>query len=396
MSYAVDPVVSNAFYIMSLLPHTHQHRKKKGYEKSDMKIHSPLVSVLVPFYKEDQASIDRTRQSLLSQTYHKFEIIYIGEPDDNGLKAQLGRLHVNEKLVISDGKKKMKGRAINFGLSKARGTILALYDAGDQIPPNAIHDAVALMTEKKYDVVQSQVIRESGNHPLLKAFEIDNFIWYKKFLPFLKEYVGAFPLSGEGLYIRTKVLKAVGGMPEVLTEDGYLAILLAEGKYSFGLLDMEIRETPPKNLKSHFKQRRRWFRGYYTCLKRTIMSKMALKEKIVFSIPFISPITTAASFITTMLLLIFAITFLLNPSSNFQIFWMNNTLYEYYMLPISALLLVIGNTTLLFCNADSITDTPYEKRAFYLLLQPVYWMFIGTVAITAPFRNTTIFGRTKR
>ncbi|MGI0100937.1 MAG: glycosyltransferase [Candidatus Micrarchaeaceae archaeon] len=396
MSYAVDPVVSNVFYVMSLAPHAHRHRMKPHYEKSTKRLNSPLVSVLVPFYKEDDVSIKRTRDSLSSQTYNNFDIIYIGEPDDLKLKKQLGHLHKNERLILSDGKKKMKGRALNFGLKEAKGEMLALYDAGDYIPSTAIHDAAALMIENKYDVIQSRVVRESGNHLLLKAFEIDNYIWYKKFLPFLKEYVGAFPLSGEGLYVKKKAVQSVGGFPEVLTEDGYLSILLAEKKYNFGLLDSEVRELPPESLKVHFNQRKRWFRGYYTCLKRTLTSKMTVKEKFVFSIPFISPITVAFSLLTAIFLLVFFATFLISPHTNLSIFWMNNLFYKEYILPISVLLLIFGNAFVIFGNADALVDTEYEKKALYSLLQPIYWMFIGIIALTAPFRNTEAFGRTKR
>lgn len=382
---------------MNLLPHAHRHRRKKHYEKSKKTINSPLVSALIPFYKEDEKSIKRTRDSLQRQNYHSLEIIYIGEPDDKKLERQLGILHPNERLIITDGEKKMKGRALNFGLIEACGEIFALYDAGDDIPSNAIHDAVALMEEKKYDVVQSKVIREGGTNPLLKAFEIDNFIWYKKFLPFLKNYAGAFPLSGEGLYVRKEAVNSVGGFPEVLTEDGYLSILLAEKNYSFGLLDSEVRELPPKSLRVHFNQRRRWFRGYLTCLKRTLTSKMNLKRKIIYSIPFASPITSAFSLITTILFLIFFATFLLNTSAlNLQAFWMNNLFYKDYFIVFSSIMLVFGNVFVLFNNADAIVDTEYEKKALYSLLQPIYWMFIGVIALTSPFRNTKIFGRTRR
>ena len=52
------------------------------------------------------------------------------------------------------------------------------------------------------------------------------------------------PLSGEGLFVRTSVLREVGGFPEVLTEDAYLGIILTERGKRFGLVRRSSRKRP--------------------------------------------------------------------------------------------------------------------------------------------------------
>jgi hypothetical protein len=152
------------------------------------------------------------------------------------------------------------------------------------------------MQERQYDAVQATVLRK-GSSILSEFLFIDTAFWFRQYIPFVLGIAKGMPLSGEGLFLRTSVLNEVGGFPEVLTEDGYLGIILTERNKRFGLLASTITEKAPKNMKAHFAQRLRWNRGYLTCLARLMRADLSLKRKLALSLPFVTPLSCSLAFL---------------------------------------------------------------------------------------------------
>lgn len=397
MAFAVDPVLSNILFTLNLLPHLGKQPADSVFELPQTRTGLPAVSILLPLYREHPSAVERTVSSLESQTYptDKMEIIYILEPDDQETRIPHLSRPIRTKEVRTDGKSRMKGHALNRGLEEAMGEIIAVYDADDTIDPDQVSKAVSLMEEKNYDVVQPVIIRRSGKPKITSFFELDNFIWNKRFLPFFRNTTGVFPLSGEGLYNRRKALDDVGGFPEVLAEDAYLSILLAEKGKKFGLLDSRVVEEPPKSWRGHFRQRVRWFRGYLTCLSRLLRSSLPYKKRLLLSTAFLAPLTCAMSLITWIFFAIYWTTWALNTSPVVAA-WMNSPIYTSGLIYWGVALAYIGNVAVLFSMSRTIMDTEYEMRGVSVLLAPIYWIFLGLAAFASFFRGTRVFGRTER
>jgi cellulose synthase/poly-beta-1,6-N-acetylglucosamine synthase-like glycosyltransferase len=190
------------------------------------------------------------------------------EPDDEPVArfaaesvSRLREAGIAGRIVVSDGKLRIKAHALNLAVKQSRGKYCAFYDAADVIDADQVEKAVRLMEEHDYDVMQSAVFRK-GRSILSHFLTIDTFFWYRKYLPLLLRHAQGFPLSGEGLFVRKSVLDEVGGFFEVLTEDAYLGLLLTEGDKRFGIVDSVVVEKAPRNAKAHFTQRSRWHRGY--------------------------------------------------------------------------------------------------------------------------------------
>ncbi len=398
MAFAIDPILANILFTLNLFAHGRRSSSSAPFESPNTVTESPTVSVLLPFYKESEFSVERTVESIERQTYpaEKLEIVYILEPDDNVTRIPT---HQNKQIprviVRTDGRVHLKAHALNKGLEVAKGDIIVVYDADDTIDPDQIGKGVSLMEEKGYDVLQPIVVRKSGRSAITKLFGVDSFVWNRKFLPYFQRSVGVFPLSGEGLFNRRAVLQEIGGFPEVLTEDAYLGIQLAERGKRFGLLDSTVTEEPPKNWASHFRQRVRWFRGYLSCLGKLVKSKLPIKTKLIFSTAFFAPITCAASLISLIFFATFWASWALNPAS-IAAPWMRNFLYTSGIFYWSAFLAYLGNILVIFSQAEALVDTKYERYAPLAILSPLYWLFLGFAAFASFFRGTRVFGRTER
>jgi hypothetical protein len=79
---------------------------------------------------------------------------------------------------------------------------------------------------------------------------LDTLVWYWKYVPLILRCSKGFPLSGEGLFIRRKVLQEMGYFPDVLTEDALLGVMLTERGKRFTLLDTVVAEKAPRNLRA--------------------------------------------------------------------------------------------------------------------------------------------------
>src|SRR6188474_596675 len=287
MSIGFDPLISSFLFSAGLIPHA-------APPKADLELpaghvaNPPFVTVVLALYREKWEDIEMTVESLVRQTYprDRCEVSIAIEardpdirPDAERAVRRLQAAGFTSQVVVSDGGR-LKARALNRAIGESRGDICAFYDASDDIDPRQLEHAALLMWEKDYDAVQAIVLRK-GRSILSQFLLMDTAFWFRKYIPFVLGLAKGMPLSGEGLFVRTSVLREVGGFPEVLTEDAYLGIMLTERNKRFGLVSSVITEKAPRNIRAHFVQRLRWNRGYLTCLRRLLQSSLPLRKKCV-------------------------------------------------------------------------------------------------------------------
>ncbi|HHI00734.1 MAG TPA: glycosyltransferase family 2 protein, partial [Thermococcus litoralis] len=131
---------------------------------------APFVSILIPAYNEGE-NIVKSIKSALSQDYPAFEVIVIddGSEDDTFEKAislEDSRLRVFRKT--HEG----KAKALNFGLSKARGEVIVTTDADSLLSPSALRLLVGRFYSPEVVGVGGQV-RVLGNSFLEKAQDVE-------------------------------------------------------------------------------------------------------------------------------------------------------------------------------------------------------------------------------
>lgn len=361
------------------------------------------VSILVPLLREKTESIMTTAKSIASQTYPRelFETVFIVEPDDaltvKNIQPVLEYLKnegVRHRIVKSDGEVKMKPHALNCALKKVNSDVVAIYDADDIFPKKQVEEAVTLI-EEGYDAISVPVYRYR-NTVLASFLHLDTFIWYNIFIPFFQAVGKTIPFSGEGLFLRKKALDAVGGIPEVLTEDAYLSILMAEKQFKTGLLDSEVEELAPKGLMSTIKQRLRWNRGYLQCMARVVKARIPLKKKLPLLVAYWAPITCAASLIASTFFMLYWITWAFAPGISIVAPWMRTAIYTNILYYWSATLAYLVTTSLIYLIAYMIAGERFERLAPYVIVLPIYWLFLGLISLIAPLTSGKYWFKTER
>jgi cellulose synthase/poly-beta-1,6-N-acetylglucosamine synthase-like glycosyltransferase len=392
-------------FTASLLPHG--ARPKAARELPvDRQAAPPLVTVIVALYREKWADISMTLESLLRQTIarDRYEVLWAVEARDEETQIHaeeaVQRLHaagIASRLVISHGGIRLKAYALNRAIERARGEICAFYDASDDIDPRQIEDAALLMQERQYDAVQATVLRK-GTSILSEFLFVDTAFWFRQYIPFVLGIAKGMPLSGEGLFLRTSVLNEVGGFPEVLTEDGYLGIILTERNKRFGLLASTITEKAPKNMKAHFAQRLRWNRGYLTCLARLMCADLSLKRKLALSLPFVTPLSCSLAFLGWILIVSQWAVSLAGGIKlpDMALSLVQHPLYTNAMYYWALLLFVCGIPLCILSYLRTLRSLGLGRSAPLVLLLPYYWSFIGFAATCSFFKNTTHWGKTER
>jgi cellulose synthase/poly-beta-1,6-N-acetylglucosamine synthase-like glycosyltransferase len=403
MSLGTEPIVSNILFTLSLLPHV-APADRAGSSLAVANVALPFVSIIVALYQEPAADIDLTMASLRHQRYpvDRYEILVALEPDDDavphrvsGWLSEFTRLGVPSRIVLSDGVGRMKARALNHALAEAQGEYCAFYDAGDHIDRDQVMTAIRLMEAHGADVGQARVLR-AGRSLLSRLLLLDTCVWHFKYLPVLQRLCGGFPLSGEGLFIRTTVLRDVSGFPEVLTEDGLLGLMLTARHKRFTQIDSTVIEKAPRNVLAHFRQKLRWHRGYLTCLRRLGASEMPMRKKLVLALPFSVPITSALAFLGWLLICARLIVGYAWHDAGPNAVMPGYDLYTSSLYYWSLALVSIGIPIVIASGIHALWCAGMIRYAPVALCLPLYWMFVGACAVSSLFRGTAHWGKTER
>src|SRR5947207_12928736 len=146
MSLGIDPFLASLLFSAGLVPHAAKVRAIHESPSLPPAVF-PFVTVIVALHREKWDDIDMTVQSLSRQTYPKdrYEILLVVEADDPDVRSfaetainQPRVAGISARVVISDGKRRLKAYALNRAIEQARGELCAFYDASDDIEETQI------------------------------------------------------------------------------------------------------------------------------------------------------------------------------------------------------------------------------------------------------------------
>jgi cellulose synthase/poly-beta-1,6-N-acetylglucosamine synthase-like glycosyltransferase len=230
----------------------------------------PVYSIIVAMYREVPvvaqliAALDR-----IDYPRAKLEIKIVVEADDADTYAALQahcRSSCYEIIVAPPGLPRTKPRALNVALPLLRGEYAAVFDAEDIPDPAQIRMAAERFAAapKTLACLQASLVidNEDGWPPRLFALE------YAALFDVLNVGLGdlgwPFPLGGSSNHFRISALRDVHGWDAWnVTEDADLGFRLARFGYRAETLNSTTREEAPAELNAWFRQRRRWFKGFY-------------------------------------------------------------------------------------------------------------------------------------
>jgi cellulose synthase/poly-beta-1,6-N-acetylglucosamine synthase-like glycosyltransferase len=231
----------------------------------------PTLTILIAIYREPPdvvASLIKAIRSL-DYPFEKLDVKLILEADDDGTIEAVRRQYppANFELIpVPPSEPRTKPKALNLGLDRARGEIIAVFDAEDRPSPEQPREAVAAFQSgpRNLAVVQAPLAIHNGKSSwIARQFEVEYAILFNVWLPFLARLRLPLPLGGTSNYFRRDRLKAAGGWDAWnVTEDADLGMRLARFGGRAAMITSPTWEEAPVQYRHWAKQRTRWMKGH--------------------------------------------------------------------------------------------------------------------------------------
>lgn len=306
------------------------------------------VSVVIPAYNEED-TIEKTVNSVLNLDYpkNKLEIIVVNDGSTDAtakIVRDLIKKYKSFDLKLINQVNKGKGSALNNALKIAKGDIFVCLDADSIVKKDALKRMVPYFEDKNVAVVLPLMKVYKPKTLLQKIQGVEYLInfFYKKIMACLDcIHVTPGPFS----VYRASVLKKVGGFDvNNLTEDLEMALRLQKYNYKIiQLLAAEVYTIAPKNFKSLYKQRNRWYKGtLFNLIKHRVL--IANRKYGDFGL-FHMPIVLITGFLTVLMVSLMTYNYVLIPLSrkiydlgfiNYNLFFnLNESIHTYNILRLS-------------------------------------------------------------
>jgi cellulose synthase/poly-beta-1,6-N-acetylglucosamine synthase-like glycosyltransferase len=243
-------------------------------------------SLLVPA-RHEQAVLGETLEQLERLDYPAFEVIVVVGHDDpeTAAVAQAAARRSPDRLrvVVDESWPKNKPKALNAALPFCKGEITGVFDAEDEVDIRLLRTVDRSFGATGADVVQGgvQLVNYRSSWYSLRNC-LEYFFWFRSRLH-LQERHRFIPLGGNTVFVRTNVLRSVGGWDATcLAEDCELGVRLsALGAGVSVCYDPHLvtREETPETLFSLFKQRTRWNQGFLQVLRKGEWRRLPMRRQ---------------------------------------------------------------------------------------------------------------------
>ncbi|HEY6470529.1 MAG TPA: glycosyltransferase [Candidatus Dormibacteraeota bacterium] len=230
----------------------------------------PVYTVMIAAYDEPEV-IATTLRSLAALDYpaHLLDIKLLLEADDSATRSAVLAAHPAanvEVVLVPPSRPRTKPKALNFGLLRARGALITIYDAEDRPEPLQLRRAVLAFSRAAPEVACLQARLEYHNphqNLLTSWFAIEYLSWFGFSLPAIAGGRTPVPLGGTSMHMRRSVLEKIGGWdPFNVTEDCDLGVRLYRMGYRTEFLNSTTYEEANSDPINWIKQRSRWYKGY--------------------------------------------------------------------------------------------------------------------------------------
>lgn len=244
-------------------------------------------SLIVPARHEDVV-LARTLDQLAETEHDRVEILCVVGHDDEATTAVADAAAMRHpdliRVVVDNNWPKNKPKALNSALEFVRGNVVGVFDAEDFVAPGLLPAIERCFHNDHADVVQGGVqlmnIRSSW-WSLRNCLEY--FFWFRSRLHYHAnaEFI---PLGGNTVFIRTTLLRSVGGWDEdCLAEDCELGVRLSSlGAWTSVAYEPELatREETPGSIPALVKQRTRWNQGFMQVHRKGVWRELPLRRRM--------------------------------------------------------------------------------------------------------------------
>jgi cellulose synthase/poly-beta-1,6-N-acetylglucosamine synthase-like glycosyltransferase len=361
----------------------------------------PHYTILVPLFREAKV-LPQIMENIYAINYpkDKLEVKILFEENDDETLSEARRLglfgtpqvrladiaptlyrnflKIFDPIIVPAGAVQTKPRACNYGLLRANGDFVTIYDAEDDPAPDQLKKAVISFQRLGDDCVclQSHLnFYNSDENLLTKWFSLEYLYWFDYYLEGLDAIDAPIPLGGTSNHFKTKRLRRLGSWdPYNVTEDADLGIRIYRRGLRTGMLNSYTYEEANKKLWNWIRQRSRWYKGHMQTYlvqmrhPRKLVRNLGWKKFLLFQftfggnilLPLINPLLWTITILT-----------LLSP----ELFSFLS--YAPWIIFINACNLMAGNLIHISLYVRTVL---VEKRFSLLpvaLTMPLYWVLVS-------------------
>ena len=256
-----------------------------GLDSNDLTT-THTFSLIVPARDEENV-LELTLSRLIKSEHPGFELLVVVGDDDpaTGEVAQrVAMLHPDlVRVVVDISSPKSKPKALNAALPYCAGSVTGVFDAEDDVHPALLRRVDQCFQKTDADVVQAGVQLMNFRSSWLTVRNVlEYYFWFRSRLH-LHARQRFIPLGGNTVFVRTEVLRAVGGWdPECLAEDCELGVRLSACGARTAVFyepDLVTREECPPTLGAFVRQRTRWNQGYLQTLSRRYWQQLPFRQR---------------------------------------------------------------------------------------------------------------------
>ncbi|MDP2649900.1 MAG: glycosyltransferase, partial [bacterium] len=230
----------------------------------------PVYSILCPLFHEASVLPDFLNSiKKLDWPKDKLEVLLLLEKDDRETINAVDSLNLPSyvrTIIVPHSNPQTKPKACNYGLNKAIGEYLVIFDAEDRPEPDQLKKAYLGFQKVSPNVVCLQAKLNYFNphqNLLTRLFTAEYSLWFDVVLTGLQSINTTIPLGGTSNHFRTAILKELEGWdPFNVTEDCDLGVRLFKKNYKTAIIDSTTWEEANSDVKNWLRQRSRWIKGY--------------------------------------------------------------------------------------------------------------------------------------
>ncbi|MEZ5998608.1 MAG: glycosyltransferase family 2 protein [Hyphomonas sp.] len=244
-------------------------RRRSGFP-AGLTVMLPTYTVLVAM-KDEAPCVPQLARVLRGFDYpeHLLDVKLLIETDDDSTREAIEAAawpRRTELLVLPPGQPQTKPRALNYGLSRAAGAYVVVYDAEDRPHPGQLRAAAEAFARAGPQVACLQAplvgIPAKGGW-LARQWALEYAIQFGLILPSLARLGLPIALGGTSNHFRRTALRGVGGWDAWnVTEDADLGLRLARLGWRVGTIASPTLEAPPEEGGVWLAQRSRWLKGF--------------------------------------------------------------------------------------------------------------------------------------
>ena len=253
------------FWLLSFLDNRRIMKKESKIKKKLRKF--PLVTVIVPAFNESETILE-TLNSIFELNYpkNKIQLIVVNDGSTDSTNEKIKRVikqKSDNSIILIEQENQGKATSLNNALKKARGELFACLDADSIVDKDTLEKMVRFYQDNPNLAIATPAMKVKNPKTLFQKFQRIEYLasmFISRIMGHLDMiYVAPGPFS---LY-RTEIIKMLGGFDVGnLTEDQEIAYRIQKNNYSIRQChNAYVYTNSPKNIKSLYRQRNRWFKG---------------------------------------------------------------------------------------------------------------------------------------